>query len=190
MGTKYEKVLIGVFPSALDARRAIEALRDEGFSDKKIGVLTQDRDGDPELRSLKSLEGNKAGAGAAIGATAGAGGGILWALGMATGVLPVIGPIVAGGLLTAIAAGAGAGAAAGAVVGSLIGLGVPDEEAAYYDAEFRKGRTIVLVQPGERAHVAYRILSTNNSENPHLVPPEQYTDQYASGRNAVPPSRH
>jgi len=186
MGTSYEKVMIGVFPSALDARRAIEALRDEGFSDKKIGLLTQDKDGDPEMKSLKALEGNKAGAGAAIGASAGAGGGILWALGMATGVLPVIGPIVAGGILTALAVGAGAGAAAGAVVGSLIGLGVGDEEAAYYDDEFRKGRTIVLVQPGERGNVAYSILNSNNSQNPHMMPPEKYT--------AIPPllpqSRH
>jgi alanine dehydrogenase len=172
MGTKHEKVMIGVFHTAGEARRAIEGLRDEGFSDKKVGVLTHDKDGDPEVKSFRDLEGNKAGTGAAIGATAGAGGGALWALGIAAGVLPAIGPVIAGGLLAAIAASAASGAAAGVVVGSLVGLGISDEEAAYYDEEFRKGRTIVVVQTDDKADVAYRILSGHNSQNPHMLPPD------------------
>ena len=136
MGTKQERVMVGVFENAGDARRAIEDLRDAKFSDKKIGVLTHDKDGDPEVKSFKDLEGNKAGAGAAIGASVGAGGGALWALGIAAGILPAIGPVIAGGLLAAIAASAASGAAAGVLVGTLTGLGVSDEEAAYYDDEF------------------------------------------------------
>ena len=74
MGTKQEKVMIGVFHTVGEARRAIEDLRDAGFSDKKIGVLTHDKEGDPEVKSFRDLEGNKAKAGAAIGAAAGASG--------------------------------------------------------------------------------------------------------------------
>lgn len=168
MGTKQERVLVGVFHTAGDARRAIEDLRNAGFSDKKIGLLTHDKEGDPEVKSFRDLEGNKAGTGAAIGAAAGAGGGALWALGIAAGILPAIGPVIAGGILAAIAASAATGAAAGVVVGTLVGLGVSDEEAAYYDEEFKKGRTIVVVQTDDRADLAYTLLNARNSHNPYL----------------------
>lgn len=184
MGTKHERVMVGVFHSAGDARRAIESLRDAGFSDKKIGVLTHDKDGDPEIKSFRDLEGNQAGKGAAIGATAGAGGGALWALGIAAGVLPAIGPVIAGGLLAAIAASAASGAAAGVVVGSLVGLGISDEEAAYYDEEFQRGRTIVVVQEDKRAAEAAAILNRNESRNRYLVP----TDDL--GRSTEQPRRY
>ena len=163
MKTK-EKLVVGVFHNAGDARRAIDDLRDAKFSDRKIGLLTHDKDGDPDVKSFKDLEGNKAGAGAAIGAAAGAGGGALWALGIAAGMLPAIGPVIGGGILAAVAASAASGAAAGVVGGALIGLGVSDEEAAYYDDEFKKGRTIVVVQ-GDRLDEAFRIMATRNSQN-------------------------
>ena len=172
MGTRREGVVVGIFHSAGDARRAIEDLRRANFSDKKIGLLTHDEDGDPDVKSFKEMEGNKAGTGAAIGAAAGAGGGTLWALGIAAGILPAIGPVIAGGLLAAIAASAAGGAAAGVVIGSLVGLGVSDEEAAFYDEEFRKGRTIVVVHSDDRADLAVTILRAQNSQNPHLHAPE------------------
>ncbi len=175
MGTKPERVMIGVFDKASDARAAIEDLRDAKFSDKKIGVLSHDKDGDPEVKSIKDLDGNKAGTGAAVGAAAGAGGGALWALGIAAGILPAIGPVIAGGILAAIAASAASGAAAGVVVGALAGLGIDDKEAAYYDEEFRKGKTIVVVQTDDRVADAYDILRNRNSVNPHMVAPENLT---------------
>jgi alanine dehydrogenase len=175
MGTKQERVMIGVFHTAGDARRAIEDLRDAKFSDKKIGVLTHDKDGDPEVKSFKDLEGNKAATGAAVGAAAGAGGGALWALGIAAGILPAIGPVIAGGILAAVAASAASGAAAGVLVGALTGLGVSDEEAAYYDDEFKKGRTIVVVQTDDRADVAYQILQNRNSRNPYMTSKDSLT---------------
>ena len=163
MATRYERVVIGTFANAGDARRAIEQLRAARFSDKKIGLLTHDKDGDPDVKQFKDLEGNKAGTGAAIGAATGAGGGALWALGIAAGLLPAIGPVVAGGLLGAVLASAATGAAAGGLVGALTGLGVSDEEAAYYDEEFKKGRTIVVVQTDDRIDEAYDIMRQNLS---------------------------
>jgi hypothetical protein len=163
MATRYERVVIGSFDSLGDARAAIEQLRAAGFSDRKVGVLTHDKDGDPDVKSFKDLEGNKAGTGAAVGAAAGAGGGALWALGIAAGILPAIGPVIAGGVLAAVLASAATGAAAGGVVGALAGLGVSDDEAAYYDEEFRRGRTIVAVQTDDRIDDAYDILRRNHS---------------------------
>ncbi|MCE9579388.1 MAG: general stress protein [Deltaproteobacteria bacterium] len=171
MGTKQERVMIGVFHSLGDAHRAIDQLRDAKFSDKKVGVLSHDKHGDPEVKSFKDMHGNKSGTGAAIGAAAGAGGGALWALGIAAGILPAIGPVIAGGIFAAIAASAASGAAAGVMVGALTGLGVTDDEATYYDEQFKAGRTVVVVQAGDRAGEAYEILAQNHSTNPHLVDP-------------------
>ena len=160
--------MVGVFDNAGDARRAIEDLRDAKFSDRSIGLLTHDKDGDPDVKSFRDLEGNHARAGAALGVAAGAGGGALWALGIAAGFLPAIGPVIAGGLLAAVAASAASGAAAGLLVGTLVGLGVPDEEAAYYDEEFKKGRTIVVVRGDERRQLVHTILTAHHAQDAQL----------------------
>jgi len=169
MGKKHEHVMIGMFHTANDARRTIEELREAKFSDRKIGVLTHNKQGDAEVKSFRALERNEAVAGAAVGAVAGAGGGTIWALGIAVGVLPAIGPVIAGGLLVALAVSAASGAAAGILVGTLVGLGVTDEEAAYYDAEFRKGHTILVVQPGDRFQLVQTIMSAHNVQNRQFV---------------------
>lgn len=97
----------------------------------------------------------------------------MWAIGVAAGLLPAIGPVIAGGLLAAIAVGAGAGAATGLIVGAFVGLGVSDEEAAYYDEEFKKGRTIVVVQSHRSPDIAYRILNERGRPSPYLRDPLQ-----------------
>jgi hypothetical protein len=45
-------------------------------------------------------------------------------------------------------AGAAADAVGGGLVAALMGLGIPEEEARYYDTEFRAGRTILTVRGG------------------------------------------
>jgi hypothetical protein len=158
-------IAVGTFTRASDARAAIESLRAADFADDSIGILTHDKDGDPEMKSFKDMAGDRAGTGAAVGAAAGAGGGALWAVGIAAGVLPAIGPIIAGGILAAIAVSAAAGAAAGGLAGTMIGMGISDEEAAYYDAEFKDGKTIVVVESRDRAIEAYRVLQGHNTAN-------------------------
>lgn len=171
MGTKKKTVQVGLFENADDARIAIRELRAAGFPEDEIGLLTHDERGNPQVTTFKDMEGSKAGKGAAIGAAAGASGGALWAIGVAAGLLPAIGPVIAGGLLAAIAVSAGAGAATGLVVGAFVGLGVSDEEAAYYDEEFQKGRTIVVVQSDRSPDVAYRILNERGVSSPYLRDP-------------------
>lgn len=171
MGSKKKTVQVGVYEDAEDARLAIRELRDEGFPEDEIGLLTHDARGNPEVTTFKDMEGNHAGKGAAIGAAAGAGGGALWAIGIAAGLLPAIGPVIAGGLLAAIALSAGAGAATGLVIGSFVGLGISDEEAAYYDEEFRKGRAIVVVQSDRAPDTAFRILNNRSTRSPYLRDP-------------------
>ena len=163
MSTRKREVVVGAYKNPMDARRTIEQLRDAGFSDKDIGVLSHNKNGDAEVKSFKDLEGNKAGKGAAAGVAAGAGGGALWALGIAAGLLPAIGPVIAGGLLGAVLASGAAGAAAGGIAGALIGAGIDDEEAAYYEKEFHQGSTVVVVKAKERLDDVFRMMETNKA---------------------------
>ena len=88
------------------------------------------------------------------GVTAGAGVGALWGIGIVSGVLPVLGPAIAAGTLAAILSSAAAGATVAGLAGTLIGLGIPREDAEYYESEFEAGRTLVTVTaPGREAEV-------------------------------------
>jgi len=66
--------------------------------------------------------------------------------------------MIAGGTLMALLASAGAGATVGTVIGGLIGLGIPEEDASYYEGEFKSGRTIVTVRADARYSEATDIL--------------------------------
>src|ERR687892_251383 len=61
-----------------------------------------------------------------------------------------LGPILGGA-----AAGAALGAAGGGIVGGLVTTGVPEEEARFYDSEFRSGRHIVTVKANGRYQEAH-----------------------------------
>lgn len=156
MNATYRDVLIGVFVDRGNAQQAIAELKRVGFRDEQIGVASREADRD-EVAKGKST-GTHAGEGAAAGVATGAGVGGLWALGIAAGVLPAIGPVIAGGLLASILASAATGAAAGGLAGAMIGMGIPEEEATYYESEFKAGRTVVSVRPEGRAAEAWEIL--------------------------------
>jgi uncharacterized protein (TIGR02271 family) len=66
--------------------------------------------------------------------------------------------VVAGGILATVLGGAAVGAAAGGILGALIGLGVPEEEAHFYESEFNEGRIIVTVKAGNRFNEARDVL--------------------------------
>src|SRR5215211_4087250 len=124
--------VVGVFDDRDEAELAIGALRRAGFSDSEIGFAVR---GGTDAGSVPvnpiSTEG---GAGAATGAvTGGVVGGLLGAL--AAGLIPGIGPVLAGGLLAGVLGGGLVGAVAGGLIGALIGMGVPEEEARYYEQE-------------------------------------------------------
>jgi uncharacterized protein (TIGR02271 family) len=157
MTTQTEGTVVGVFHDHEQARRAIRALKDAGFNDDQIGVASSNTGG----RFAKVNEedkGSYAGEGAATGVAAGAGLGALWGLGILAGVLPAIGPAIAGGTLAAILASAAVGAAAAGLAGALIGMGIPKEEAEYYESEMKAGRTIVTVHAGSRREQAMAVL--------------------------------
>jgi len=148
MAAKQTTTVVGVFKDYSKAQEAIRELKAAGFTDDQIGVLSRDH----ETRTAASGtdKGSYAGEGAAAGLATGAGLGALWGLGIVAGVLPAIGPAIAGGTLAAILSSAAAGAAAAGIAGSLVGLGIPKEEAEYYEGEFKSGRTLVTVHAAAR----------------------------------------
>jgi len=150
---------VGVFPDRASAQQAINDLKRAGFAEDQIGVAARDSDQISGARDLTDKDtATKAGAGAGIGAATGAGVGALWGLGVLSGVLPAIGPAIAGGTLAAILSSAAAGAAVAGLTGALIGAGIPEEEAHYYEGEFKAGRTIVTVHADGRYQEALSIM--------------------------------
>ncbi|MBE3561221.1 MAG: hypothetical protein IMW89_18675, partial [Ktedonobacteraceae bacterium] len=88
------------------------------------------------------------------------GGGVIGgtAVAMVSLLIPGVGPALAGGMLMAVSGGAVLGALAGGLVGTFTALGVPEDEARFYQAELEKGKTLVTVRAGERSPEAIAIL--------------------------------
>lgn len=154
-GTKCSTV-VGVFQDRAHAQQAVNELRRLGFREDEIGVAV--RDGET-IKGAKDVTASNVGTGAAAGVATGAGLGALWGLGIVAGVLPAIGPAIAGGTLATILSSAAAGAAAAGITGALIGLGIPEEEATFYEDEFKAGRTIVTVKSETRCDEARAVLN-------------------------------
>ncbi len=152
-------IVAAVYYSRVEANTGIRALEAAGFPNENIGLITRE----PEAKS--GLEGDPTntrweegtGVGAAVGAATGAGMG----LAVAAGLLTPVGPLIAGGALVALLASVGAGATVGTAVGGLIGLGIPEDDATYFETEMEQGRTIVTVQTQGRQQEARRIMQVS-----------------------------
>jgi hypothetical protein len=155
--------VVGLFRKKLQVERAIQDLKAARFSDHQIGVLMHD----PAAgRRLAEDTGTKAGEGAKAGAI---GGGVVGGLfGLLAGVgalaIPGIGPLVAGGALASTLAGAGLGAAAGGLLGALMGMGIPEEEARFYEDGLHTGGILLTVDAGSREADAEQILIVAGAE--------------------------
>ena len=150
---------VAIFSDRTQAQRAISELKAAGFTEEQIGVTARESDGAERLQSPGGkAKTTHAKEGAVAGVAAGAGVGTLWGLGILAGVVPAIGPAIAGGTLVALLSSAAAGAATAGLAGTLIGLGIPEEEAKFYDEEFRSGRTVVTVRTDGRASEVASIL--------------------------------
>ena len=146
--------VVNVFTNNVDARAAVSELRDRGFSVEQVGVAGP-HSVDEEIHDDSE---NYVAEGAVAGATAGAGLGALWGLGILAGVMPVLGPAIAGGTLAAILTSAVACATGAGLAGALIGMGVPKEEAVFFESELHAGRTIVTVTASGREALAREIM--------------------------------
>lgn len=166
--------VVGVFQNRDQVQCAQDALHSAGFSDDQIGIAMRNDQG-----TTAESHGTKAAEGAAGGVVAG--GIIGGVLGAAASLLvPGVGPVLAGGILAATLAGAATGAVAGGLLGTLMGLGVPEEEAKYYDEEFRNGRIIMTTKAGNRFADAQRILRNCGAYDMQTQPGAEATADFTN----------
>ncbi len=154
--------VVGVFYTRSEAESAVRDLRAAGFSDDSIGMIARDSEGNMvNERNNETL----AGEGAAAGAVVGAGAGALVGLGVLAGTIPVIGPVLALGTLGTVLVNAAGGAAILGLVGALVGVGIPEDDAKYYESEVHGGRFLVTVEAGDRQAEAWSILHRSGGYN-------------------------
>lgn len=153
MAMVQSSIVVGVFPELAQARSAIEELRRAGFNDNEIGFLTRASTTEPADENETRVAADAVGGGL-IGGALGA---------LASLLIPGFGPAIAGGILVATLSGAALGAAAGGIIGSLTDIGVPEEEARFYQKELEAGRPIVTVKSVSGHDEAVEILHRNGA---------------------------
>lgn len=156
-------IAVGVFTERTLAEAAMEELRHYAFTDEQIGFITREGVSNGESNNEISVPGAAAGA---------VGGGVIGGvIGAVTALaIPGLGLAIAGGILVAMLGGAAIGALAGGFAGSLVELGVPEDEASYYQAQLAAGRTIVTVTniSPERYQEALAIMREHGSSSVRL----------------------
>jgi hypothetical protein len=158
--------VVGVFRDRGDAEQGVEALRRAGFGPEQIGVLVRDearREGVTVKADVRAEEGAATGA-----VTGGILGGLLGAA--VAGAIPGVGPVLATGILAGVIGGGALGIATGGLIGALIGMGVPEEEAHYYEREFQAGRILVTVRSDGRRDEAVAILRRHGAYDVETAP--------------------
>lgn len=154
----YDKRAVGVFSSRHEAERALNELRDAGFSMDRVSIVAKDADRGDQIAGTdihNRAHGNKADEGAATGAATGGALGALTGLlvGLGAIAIPGIGPVMlAGATATALAttlSGGAIGAVAGGLIGALIGLGIPEDRARIYSDRVSQGDYLVMVEGSE-----------------------------------------
>lgn len=148
-----------VFRTREEADRAYEDLHGRGYSKDDVNVLMSDKTRDTYFNNsdrdtaLGDKVADNAGTGSLIGGGIGAVVGAVAAIGSNV-LLPGLGLVVAGPLAAGLA-GAGAGAATGGLVGALTGAGVPEDEAARYEADIKDGGIYMGYKPRNEEDARY-----------------------------------
>jgi heat induced stress protein YflT len=148
--------IAGLFPDRASAEQAIVDLKNAGFDPAKIGIVLRDKS---EARDVAGAQGTRSTEGAVAGGLIG---GSLGAILVAVGALaiPGVGPVISGGVLATLVGGT-----AGWLVGGLAGLGIPEDEARFYQDQVGQGRALVTVDPDDRAEQARTILIRDGAQN-------------------------
>jgi hypothetical protein len=158
-----------LFESYDIALQAALELKEAGFSDREVSLMSSAADGrDGAVEPSATTE--DAEAGATFGGALGAAAGLMAGLGVLA--IPGIGPVVAAGWLASTlavgAAGAVAGGAVGGIVGALSAAGTPEPDAHVYAESIRRGDSLVTVRvPDDRVLEATRILSKYPAVDPN-----------------------
>lgn len=170
MGMALSNIAVGVFREPAQARKAIEELRQAGYSDEEIGYLARASAMEPDQADGTSIT-NSAIEGGLLGGLVGAAVALL---------VPGFGLAIAGGVLAASLGGAALGAAAGGILGTLLNIGISEEEARHYQKALEAGHTVITVKAESGYTDALRILRQNGAYDVAI----RYSEV-----NATPPLR-
>ena len=146
-------LVLAAFDDREAAERAVDELRAAGVEPGDVGLAVR--------------SGEAPGVGAGGEAEAGAGalvGGVTWG-GAPGGVVPGLGVVLASGVLSTLLTGI-AGGSIGSLAEDLADKGVPEAEAAEYDAAFRAGQAIVAVRGGGRPEEIAEVLRRHGGRRP------------------------
>jgi uncharacterized membrane protein len=133
---KSNQTIIGVFDSRSNAEKAVNTLRQQGFTNEEINIISKKQQQHDEDVTFDDDITD----GTLTGGTLGGIGGLL--LGAGALLLPGIGYIVAAGPIT----GAIGGAIAGGIAGGLIDWGIPAEESERYEQEIVQGSILAIIR--------------------------------------------
>ena len=138
------RAVFGIYSSAEQAERAVNALIEDGFLSQDVSVLMPDQRSTREFAHHKET---KAPEGATAGATAGGvvGGTLGVLVGLGALAIPGLGPLLAAGPIVAGLAGLGAGGTVGGLIGALAGMGIPEYEARRYEGRVKDGGILLSV---------------------------------------------
>lgn len=154
------KTIFGLLRSRGEADHVIDELRDYGYESEDISVIAMESgntdfvyDDDDYVEDRGSAFGSSTATGVAGGAVLGGLAGLLIGVGAIAipgiGALLIAGPISAALGLTGVAAttvsGALTGALAGGIIGALVGLGVPEQDARFYEERIKEGGVLIAV---------------------------------------------
>jgi hypothetical protein len=136
--------VFGIYSSAGQAERAVDALIGANFSNSDVSVLLPD---DQTTKDFAHEKHTKAPEGTTTGVAAG--GTIGGTLGLLAGIgalaIPGVGPFIAAGPIMGALAGLGVGGAVGGLVGALVGMGIPEYEAKRYEGRIKSGGVLLSV---------------------------------------------
>ena len=149
-------ILVGLFDDHDGLVNAVEELRAYGFQEDQIGFAFHDRGRVFNGFSANEEESRRVQGMAAGAATGGVVGGLVAVAALA---IPGVGPIVAAGTMATLLGGTVLGATAGGLLGALSNTGLVDEDARYYDEEFRAGRNLLTVRADGRYETARDIMT-------------------------------
>lgn len=159
-------MVYGIYETRMDAERAVESLRLDGFRHGDISVLMPDTG---ETMEFSNTLQTKAPEGAAAGVATGAvvGGGLGWLMGIGALAIPGFGAFIAAGPIMAALAGLGVGGAVGGLTGTLVGMGIPDYEAKRYETQVREGGILVTIHCDDTnwAEQAKRVLEETGAHD-------------------------
>ena len=153
----------GIYTSRAGTEKAVEHLKNAGFTSHEISVLL------PHKAELPRPEDTNAEIGAEVGVGAGAvvGGVLGWLAGVGLLSIPGMAAAIIGGPFVTAFLSAATLASLGGLWGGMVGLGIPLKEGRHYEGRLRKGDYLVSVHcdDAERMIKAKEILAHTGAED-------------------------